>query len=448
MSPTKVLILNQPFVSDTGGGITMSNLFSGWESDNLAVACSGYLLTDDIDPQKCNNYYQLGREERKWIFPLNLVSRKYPSGEIKFTNKTKERVVKNSSKSKSRTTFVQRFVEPLFDYLGFTHFMDKTILSPKFKQWMDDFDPDVIYAQCSSRDTILFCIAVQEYLGKPMAYHMMDDWPALFGRKGFMKKYWENKVDKEFRILLNRSHLLMAICDYMGEEYLRRYGKEFATYHNPIEIDFWRKGQRTNYDIDKSPTILYAGRIGLGIDNSLKTIAKAVDKVNNELDMSIEFAIQANEAPSWIESFSCTKYQHFVDYDELPMVFGGADFMILPYDFDPKGLTFIKYSMPTKASEYMVSGTPVIVFAPNDTALVQYAKNHDWAAIVTENDTDLLAETIKNLMKSKSLREQLARSAKKLAENRHSKDLVSEDFQHKLLQLADKDIYNPENTLG
>ena len=76
MSLPKVLILNQPFVSDTGGGITLSNLFTGWDKEKLAVVCLGYILNSSLDPTPCDNYYQLGHEERKWMFPLNMVSRK------------------------------------------------------------------------------------------------------------------------------------------------------------------------------------------------------------------------------------------------------------------------------------------------------------------------------------------------------------------------------------
>ena len=72
----KVLIINQPFNSNTGGGITLSNLFASWDKDKLAVACSGYLLSEEMDPTLCNNYYQLGSKERKWIFPFNFFGRK------------------------------------------------------------------------------------------------------------------------------------------------------------------------------------------------------------------------------------------------------------------------------------------------------------------------------------------------------------------------------------
>ena len=79
MTVPKVLILNQPFNTDTGGGITLSNLFTGWDSQKLAVACSGYLLQDNIDTSICNTYYQLGEKEQVPVYQFlkSAIVRKY-----------------------------------------------------------------------------------------------------------------------------------------------------------------------------------------------------------------------------------------------------------------------------------------------------------------------------------------------------------------------------------
>ena len=41
-------------------------------------------------------------------------------------------------------------------------------------------------------------------------------------------------------------------------------------------------------------------------------------------------------------------------------------------DFDKKSISFLKYSMPTKASEYMISGTPVLVYSHGETAVSKF----------------------------------------------------------------------------
>ncbi len=433
MALPKVLILNQPFVSNTGGGITMTNLFSGWEKSQLAVACSGYLMTPEIDPAICNNYYQLGSEERKWLFPMNLISRKYPSGMIKFTDQTKNKVISEEQKSSVRTKIIMNYLHPTLNYLGANHFMARTKLSSRFCKWLDEFNPEVIYAQCASRDGILFCIEVHKYLGKPFLFHMMDDWPSLIGRKGLMKNYWKRKIDLEFKKLLGKVDVAMSISDYMAQEYQKRYNKEFITFHNPINVGFWKSGQRKQYDLDRNIKIMYAGRIGLGIDKSLKTIATAIDTINMELDLSSLFILQAQKNPDWALDYNCVKHQEFVPYDLLPKIFGEVDFLILPYDFTPESLAYIKYSMPTKASEYMASGTPILIYAPKDTALVQYAENYGWASVVTDGSPEELVLRLKELILNKKARMEIAETAKKIAEKRHDDRVVSRKFQQVIL---------------
>lgn len=438
MSQPRVLILNQPFVDDTGGGITLSNLFAQWDREKLAVACSGYLFTGKMDSTLCNHYYQLGHKERKWIFPFNLFSRKYYSGPILISDGTNNNNKVIVNKSKLRVKLLMNYILPIFDYIGLTNFQAKTRLSPEFCNWIENFKPDILYVQTHSREDILFGTELSDYLKKPMVFHMMDDWPTSVGVKGPMKSFWKRKIDKEFRLLLDRADLFLGISDYMAEEYKKRYGKKFITFHNPIDLEFWKKAQRINYEITKNPSLLYAGRIGLGIDKSLKNIAEAVKKVNKEMQIEIKFVIQAQDAPKWIQNFKNVHHQEFVDYEELPRVFAQADILVLPYDFSPESTDFIKYSMPTKASEYMASGTPIIIFAPQDTALVQYAKKYNWAEVVTENSLDVFCIKLKEMILDRSLRERVAATAKKIAETRHNSKLVAGDFEQIISMAAEK----------
>ena len=438
MQLPKVLIINQPFNTNTGGGITLSNLFARWDRDKLAVACSGYLLTKDMNSNLCSNYYQLGSKERKWILPLNLISRKYYSGVINISDKTatKEKVV--IKKSNLRVKLIMGYMLPVFDYLGFSHFQAKTRLSPELCSWLDDFNPDILYIQADTREDILFGIEVCDYLKRPMVFHMMDDWPTLIGVKGTLKNFWKNKIDKEFRLLLDRADLVMGISDYMCEEYKKRYGRKFVTFHNPINLEFWKKAQRKSYELPHNPTVLYAGRIGLGIDKSLKNITEAIKTVNKELQTNINFVIQAQDEPLWLKNNHYVEYRGFVQYENLPNVFSKADFLILPYDFSVESLGYIKYSMPTKASEYMASGSPIIIFAPQDTALVKYAEKYNWAAVVTENSVDILTKKLKKLLINQSLREDLANTAKRMAETCHDSEIVARRFEQMISNVAEK----------
>ena len=437
MSLPKVLIISQPFNNDTGGGITLSNLFAGWDSDKLAVVCSGHVLESNIDTSICRNYYQIGSEEDKWAFPLSLLKRKYASGPLKLG----ERKIQNFTipKSKTRVRLIMKYLLPFLEYTGIYHVARKTTLSPQLCKWLDAFKPDVIYAQAGDRSRVQFCMQVQAYLNKPMVNHVMDDWQTVI-TEGLFKKYWDRVFDRELKALFERCTLLMSICEEMSLEYKRRYNRDFVPFHNPVQMDFWTPHQRRSYELSTAPTLLYAGRIGLGIDSSLKTIAKAIDQVNEELKMSARFVLQTQpgEKPEWLAEYKCVQHQTFVPYNELPKVLSGADFMVLPYDFAEEPLKYIRYSMPTKASEYMISGTPVIVFGPQETALVKYARKEGWAKVITENRVEVVATALRELFRNKEERRRMAQHAIQVAERNHDSHSIRRNFRAAISSLANK----------
>jgi glycosyltransferase involved in cell wall biosynthesis len=437
MEMPKVLITGQSFDKRSGGGITLSNLFADWDKDKLAVACTPHLIRDS-DSQICDNYYQLGEKEHKWIFPFKYLQKKFPSGKIKFDRNKCEKKVSSSDfnlKSSIRSSIVDKVFLPFLKYTGLIHGLTKIYLSKDFCKWLKDFQPDIIYAQGQDRQRILFALLLENYLKRPLIFHMMDDWPLTISDKGPFKRFWRNKIDRELKILFNRSALLMCISDEMGKAYKTRYSKDFITFHNPIDIQFWKSHQKSNYELNEPPVILYAGKISLGVESSLELIAKAIESVNKKLDINLRFVLQTKEMPLWMKDYSFVDHRSFVAYHDLPKVFSSVDFLVLPYDFSERSINYVKYSMPTKAPEYMMSGTPILIFASEVTAIVKYAKKNEWAYVVTENNLDALARALETLILNKRLRQKIAENAKKISENNHSSFLVRNNFKEAISSL-------------
>lgn len=434
MTLPKVLIIGQPFNNNTGGGITLSNLFNGWDKQKIAVVCPAYLLLDNIDAEVCDTYYQLGIKEHKWHFPFNFIQRKYYSGLIKFDEKRFQNLT--IRKSKLRVKLIMNYFYPLLEYTGLFHGLNKTRLSEELCRWLDEFNPDIVYAQTATRDGILFCTEVLSYLKKPLIFHMMDDWPSTISDKGLFKKYWHNKIDKEFRILLDKADILMSISEEMAQEYKLRYNKDFMTFHNPINIGFWRKYQKTSYDLSESPTILYAGRIGMGIESSLELVARAVQQVNKELGISVRFILQTQDGPEWIRNYKSVVHNGFVSYNDLPRIFSENDFLLLPYDFSKESIKYIRLSMPTKAPEYMASGSPIIIFAPEMTTIVKYAEKYEWAQVIKERSITGISSAIKQLIMNKELRQRIGQNAVRVAEKNHNSVTVTEQFKKVICSLV------------
>ncbi len=424
----KILIIGQSFNKKNGGGVTISNLFKGWPQDRLVVASNANLYSD-LDTSVCNNYYQLAYNGKLHPFPLNLMLPKINVGLLPVN--TQAATTTAAPVKSGKYKFIYSFLSAAMHFFGVYNLFYKLKITPEFEKWVKEYNPDVIYTQLASLELIRFVDALHELTKKPIAIHIMDDWPLTINKPGILYRYWQNKIDTEFRRLINKSAILMSISNTMGEEYKRRYHRDFIAFHNPIDIDFWKPPVEKDYDVKNNFTILYAGRIGFGIEDSIVEIAHAVNEAAKEIK-NIVFEIQTgdiellekkmqfNENVKWVKP---------VAYTALPEKFAQADLLLLPQDFDKKSVTFLRYSFPTKVSEYMISGSPVLVYGDESTGLTKYALKDKWAYVITENSQQKLVSAIKELYYNKNLRQQLAKTAQQIAIENEDAVKVRDNFR-------------------
>ena len=434
----KVLIFGQSFNKNTGGGITLSNLFDRWPIDKIAVANIGHGMRS-IDYSVCVNYYLLGNDEYKWVFPFNKLQRQFESGKMSINKNiitsNQKTLHPGSTPSNIRKIFIESIFFPFLNYMGFSPVMSKLVLSAPFKIWLDNYLPDVIYVQVSNLESINFSLALKAYLKKPIILHMMDDWPAVISSKGPLKNYWNNKIDRRLKKLLNSCSLLMSISDAMTDEYQQRFGMKFTAFHNPINIENWLPFSKNNWEINKNRDfkILYTGRIGTANTDSIKKIAIAIDRLCSEgfkIYLDIYSPNIDTDHAKGLKVFKGVNLKNIVPHNNIPALLPQYDLLVLPLDFDKKSVRFARLSMPTKASEFMISGTPILVFAPQQTALAKYAAKQKWAFLVTDTDEATIINAFKELYNNEVLRAELGNKAKALAIETEDAQIIRENFKN------------------
>ena len=433
----KVLIIGQPFNHKHGGGITLSNLFKGWDKDRIAVAATGHMMYN-VTTDVCNIYYQLGSDEHKWWFPFNLLQKKFPSGLISFDEGSG--IYEKQAKRGLRYILVNKVFYPVLEWVGLFHSVSTIKMSAGFKEWLSEFDPDILYFQVSSRDTILFAYDLKEFLKIPSAIHIMDDWPSTISRKGPLKRYWSRRIESEFKKLLAEMDLCLSISNAMSSEYLKRYNRKFRPFHNPIEVNAWQPYSKTDFRIAGDHVkILYSGRIGPGITDSLLEVAAAIDSLNSageRIKLYIQSASNNKELINKLQRYDCIIINPVTDYSNLPKVFSNADILTIVNDFDSRGIEFLKYSMPTKASEYMISGTPVFVYAHSDIAVLKFFADNECGCCVTQQNPEELKRAILLLINDEAYRKHLSCNAKKLATELFDAEKVRRDFRQLLIKTS------------
>ncbi|MGH2566201.1 MAG: glycosyltransferase, partial [Ginsengibacter sp.] len=177
--------------------------------------------------------------------------------------------------------------------------------------------------------------------------------------------------------------------------------------------------------------ILYAGRIGLGISESFFDIAEAIKNLIAK-GLKIKLYIQAtNSSPLLTElaKHDFVQLNKAVPYNELPRIFAESDLLIMPNDFDNKSISFLRFSMPTKASEYMASGTPILVYSSKETAVTLHALKYNWAYVVSEKNITKLENAISEIYKHKDLRIKLGSTAEEFSISHYDSCLVRDQFR-------------------
>jgi glycosyltransferase involved in cell wall biosynthesis len=104
----------------------------------------------------------------------------------------------------------------------------------------------------------------------------------------------------------------------------------------------------------------------------------------------------------------------------VPKLVKQFDLLLLPIDFDKAGIKFAKYSMPTKMTEYMVSGIPSLIFAPEVCAVTNYAIKNNVAFTCTDENEQVVVETIKRIIYNIEERENISKKAIIYAKKNHN----------------------------
>jgi glycosyltransferase involved in cell wall biosynthesis len=438
MSFPKVLIFGQPFNDFSGGGITLTNLFKGWQKDNIAVTYLGHGLLN-VTTDICDKYYQLGREEHKWKFPFNLMQRKFQSGVKSFEDKREVPI--NSIQKGLRYKLVNNYFYPFLRWTGFFHYASTITISPGFKNWLSEFDPEILYLQVAARNEISFTKELIGYLKVPAVIHVMDDWPSTISDRGLFKRYWSEKIEREFKSLLDCVVLHLSISDAMSEEYRKRYNKVFIPFHNPIETEFWSPFTKKDFTIYKNNVkILYSGRIGdNGIAESIVEVASAIDSMD-ETGVNIKLHIQTptkqKEILDLLKKYKCVVFNPFAEYRQIPEIFSKADILLLANDFSPHGVRHLRFSMPTKASEYMISGTPVMVYTSDLAAVSQFFSQNECGYCITRQSREDIANAIRFIINNEEYREKISRKAVSIAKERFDAGKVRDEFRNSIINLT------------
>lgn len=367
----------------------MRHLFSGWPRENLAQIHSDRNLTPDADV--CANYYQLSG--RPSLNPGGLAKRT-----VDYFNGTAESLDGISS----------------------------IRITPRLRQWLDEFKPQIVFSQMGGLWLTRLTNKIVDTLKIPLAIHVSDDWICDWPVNGLAQRnifpfaqLLNSSCKREFLNAIQKAQLRFCISRAMCAEYEGRYDYSFVPLHNGVDPQHWPAKEITPPVNGEPFRILYSGSVtDNGNLQSLHDIADAVAALGNRgVPIQLEIATHS-EGLSFRDKLVRLPWVRYVDmvpYNELPGRLSAVDLLLVALNFDVVSSRWLRYSMLGKVAEYMISGTPVLLYGPADTASIEYASGENWGHTVTEPGQTKIEAALIKLISDTELRRNLAHTARKLA---------------------------------
>lgn len=408
-----------------GGGVTFSNLFRDWPADKLANLHSS---EEPEDHTVCRNFFRMGPEEIQSSLPGS--SRKRgPQAAAPIT------VGQGTPPKNERRTFTQRLKATLSGNSGWPRRFHP---SPELTRWLEAFRPEVIYTILGPIPFMEGVLEIQERFLAKLVVHHMDDWHPTAYTTGIFRGQ-RRKMLNLFSRIVEKADLRLTIGDAMAEEYSRRFARTYLPFQNTIDVEGFRKSMHSEPGLNG---LLYFGSIySFAQEQSIAdTIAafRQLESAENQYVMRV-VAPAAQLAQLGEKIGVLPRNVIFVPMKNDPNQFGeeiaAATALLLPANFDPTSVSFLRYSMPTKLPGYMASGRPILMYGSPDLAQSKYAAKYGFALELTDRDPAALTEGVKAILHDQTLRARLAERALATAAANHDLRKVLRKFQESLKTL-------------
>lgn len=260
-------------------------------------------------------------------------------------------------------------------------------------------------------------LACQE-LAIPFFPHMHDLWLENVRPESVTGKFaakWEP-------VILKNSAGLLCMTEAMQEHYENKYGSSsFLLPHAISEKDFRDAPTQMVATRMEKPTVLFVGAVDPAMNqDALKVVAAASELLPRDYQLVFCTARDANTLRN-LGIASSRLQVRYVSRKEVQRLQSESHVLIAPLSHKNCSKDEVRTVFSTKLLEYLVSGRPILVFAPEESYHVRSARNGGWAYPVTQDSPEVLANAIVEIVENPTLAGRLVDGALREARSRLAK---------------------------
>lgn len=375
----RVLVSTVGQWSDVGSD-TWSMLLSKYDKSKVA---SLYLRAKKSKSPCCNRYFHIFEERvMKSIFRIGvqtgeeylyLVEDGLDTNDSSALQKNeKERYAKYSKKKTWFYVFARELV------WKFGHWKSK-----EFKQFIDDFDPEVL----------VFPIESYIHLNRINKYIIKKKHPKVIGffnddnfsykqsnKLGYkLHRFW---LRRSVKWLVRHCDKVFAVCPKMKRECDKEFGINSVVLSKPMVCNT----AFIPYQPSKPIRLLYAGKLYINRDKTIISIAQAIKKINEDgIKVVMDVYSGSPLTKDTIEAIECSPASRFrgeIPYSQVFEEMKKSDVLLFVEDLSEENVA-ARLSFSTKITDLFGSGKCMWAIGNSDLGPIEYIKEQNAGFVST-----------------------------------------------------------------
>lgn len=431
MNP-KVLIISRDSWNDTNNsGNTLSNLFQHWSKDEIAtIYCREEIPNNSV----CTQYFKIS----EGLLIKKILGKNKVAGvrEIFEQNPNKATIsIEAIQAEKSEKKIYDFFRNNRWHiFLWAREFLWALGLwkSKELKNFIQDFNPDIIYfPTCDSfyMHNLLYFVK-KRTAAKLVSFHCDD--LVTYRQYSWSPLYWINRylLRKKMDKTITLSDKNYCIIDEQAKVYQDIYGINFDLLYKTGKFSVKPKTKQ----ITSPLKMVYAGNVIYGRIDTIRNLAKAIKKINQQ-GLQIVFEIYtANPIETTIkkelEAIEGICLKGKVNYAQIPEILSSSDVLLHVESFEKQQMLATSLSFSTKLVDYFEAAKPILAIGWEKAASVKYLKENN-LGFVASNDSEL-QEQLQKILDNKAMLSQFADNVWEFGRQNHNKEIVLSTFENQL----------------
>ncbi len=232
---------------------------------------------------------------------------------------------------------------------------------------------------------------------------------------------------------------LWCVSEGMRESIAARLGKEGLLLLPTADLAEFQSKTNSNQRPEGAPLrIIYTGAIyGMQLD-ALQRLVRIVNAGHGSdlISLRVSLTLYTSASADYLRKIGLELGANVnldkVEHQQMPVTLANADILFLPMSFEPGMKHIVSTSIPSKISEYVASGVPILAHGPAYCSAVRYCREFDCGLVVDQPDDAALRGALIRLATDDGLRARLSANALKAAERNHDAPRVVANFLEEL----------------